>query len=88
MSALDVLLESFAISRAHLAHREPVRGPDQRIVRLPAVPIDRRDLRDFSQTARLLEAGREAGNLMVENAVKKLFVPPQRQPSVDHAGAA
>lgn len=88
MNALDVLLESFAISRAHLAHREPVRGPDQQIVRLPSLPIDRRDLRDFSQTARLLEAGRAAGRAMVEAALDRAVVPAQRQPSVDHAGAA
>lgn len=65
MSALDVLLESFAISRAHLAHREPRHGADQQVVRLPALDIDRRDLRDFSQTSRLLEAGYLAGQAMV-----------------------
>jgi NTE family protein len=77
MNALDVLLESFAISRAHLAHREPIHDPDQRIVRLPPLPIDRRDLRDFSQTARLLEAGREAGKAMVAEAGRGT-VPHQR----------
>lgn len=65
MSALDVLLESFAISRAHLAHREPVHGPDQRVVTLPALPIDRRDLRDFSQAKRLLDAGHQAAQTML-----------------------
>jgi hypothetical protein len=88
MSALDVLLESFAISRAHLAHHQPIRRADQQVVRLPALPIDRRDLRDFSQTARLLKAGYEAGLAMIESATAPVFVPGQREPSVDHAGAA
>ncbi|MGN6475376.1 MAG: patatin-like phospholipase family protein [Mycobacteriales bacterium] len=94
LSALDVLLESFAISRAHLAHRDPVHGPDQQVVRLPALPIDRRDLRDFSQTARLMEAGRVAAQTMIEGARKRdhastrQTVPAQREASVDHAGAA
>ncbi|HVT20415.1 MAG TPA: patatin-like phospholipase family protein [Mycobacteriales bacterium] len=77
MSALDVLLESFAISRAHLAHRPPTSGADQRIVRLPALPIDRRDLRDFSQTARLMEAGYQAGQTMVAEEDRRA-IPQQR----------
>ncbi len=77
MNALDVLLESFAISRAHLAHREPVHRPDQQIVRLPALPIDRRDLRDFSQTPRLLEAGHAAAQAMIAEADRRT-VPHQR----------
>lgn len=77
MSALDVLLESFAISRAHLAHRAPAHGPDQRVVRLPALPIDRRDLRDFSQTSRLMEAGYEAAQAMVAEEDRRT-VPQQR----------
>jgi NTE family protein len=88
MSALDVLLESFAISRAHLAHRAPEPGSGQQVVRLPALPIDRRDLRDFSQTERLLQAGYEAGQAMVESVTRQVFVPGQRLSSVDHAGAA
>ncbi|HVT64099.1 MAG TPA: patatin-like phospholipase family protein [Mycobacteriales bacterium] len=77
MSALDVLLESFAISRAHLAHRTPTQGPDQHVVRLPALPIDRRDLRDFSQTERLMQAGYEAGRTMVAEEDRRA-IPPQR----------
>jgi NTE family protein len=84
MSALDVLLESFAISRAHLAHRQPSHGPDQRVVRLPGLPIDRRDLRDFSPSARLLQAGYEAGLAMVAEE-RSSAVP---QPLREHAGAA
>jgi NTE family protein len=77
MSALDVLLESFAISRAHLAHREPTYRADQQIVRLPALPIDRRDLRDFSQTRRLIDAGYEAGCAMVAEEDRGT-IPQQR----------
>jgi NTE family protein len=77
LSALDVLLESFAISRAHLAHREPTYGPDQQVVRLPALPIDRRDLRDFSQTSRLMEAGYEAGQVMLAEEDRRT-IPQQR----------
>lgn len=77
MSALDVLLESFAISRAHLAHREPVVGPDQQVVRLPALPIDRRDLRDFSQSSRLMQAGYDAGSAMVADEDRRT-IPQQR----------
>ncbi|HVX69559.1 MAG TPA: patatin-like phospholipase family protein [Mycobacteriales bacterium] len=77
MNALDVLLESFAISRAHLAHREPAHGPEQQVVRLPALPIDRRDLRDFSQTSRLLEAGHEAGRAMIAEEDRRT-IPQQR----------
>jgi NTE family protein len=77
MSALDVLLESFAISRAHLAHRAPVQTPGQQVVRLPALPIDRRDLRDFSQSHRLLQAGYEAGQSMVAEEDRRT-IPQQR----------
>ena len=65
MSALDVLLESFAIARSHLGRREPVAGPRQRVVTLPALRTGRLDMRDFSQTSSLLAAGREAGRAMI-----------------------
>lgn len=65
MSAMDVLLESFAISRAHLGRRSPIAGAHQQIVNLPPLRIGRHDLRDFSKTARLLAAGREAGRAMI-----------------------
>ena len=58
MTAMDVLLESFAISRSHLGRRNPIAGAHQQIVNLPPLRIGRHDLRDFSQTARLLAAGR------------------------------
>src|SRR3954453_19799249 len=65
MSALDVLLESFAIARSPLGRRSPVAGPRQRVVTLPAMRTGRLDLRDFSRTSSLLAAGREAGRAMI-----------------------
>lgn len=65
MTAMDVLLESFAIARSHLGRRSPVAGPHQQIVNLPPLRIGRHDLRDFTKTARLLAAGREAGRAMI-----------------------
>jgi NTE family protein len=76
MSALDVLLESFAISRSQLGRREPVVGPDQQVITLPQLPIGRHDMRDFSQTGRLIAAGREAGRAMIAEARKPA---PRRQ---------
>jgi NTE family protein len=65
MNALDVLLESFAISRSHLGRHSPVAAPGQQIVSLPPLAIGRHDMRDFSQTPRFIAAGREAGRAMV-----------------------
>jgi NTE family protein len=65
MSALDVLLESFAISRSHLGRLAPVVAAGQLVAVLPALAIGRHDIRDFSQTPRLIAAGREAGRAMV-----------------------
>ena len=65
MSALDVLLESFAISRSHLGRRSAISAPGQRVVTLPPLPTGRHDLRDFSRTSALLAAGREAGRAMI-----------------------
>jgi NTE family protein len=57
MTALDVLLQSFAISRAQLDR--PVTGlrPDQQVVRLRRPDVGNLEMRDFSQTARLMAAG-------------------------------
>ena len=57
MSALDVLLQSFAISRMHLDR--PVTGmrPDQQVVRLRRPELGRMEMRDFSQTPRVMAAG-------------------------------
>lgn len=65
MTAMDVLLESFAISRSHLGRREPVAQPGQRVVQLPSLRTGRQDMRDFSRTSALLTAGREAGRAMI-----------------------
>ena len=75
MTAMDVLLESFAISRSHLGRREPVAEPGQRVVSLPPLRIGRHDLADFTKTAALLSAGREAARAMIaaeRNAVTTL----------------
>jgi predicted acylesterase/phospholipase RssA len=66
VSALDILLESFAISRAALGRRPPVAAPGQRVVYVPDLDIGRHDMRDFSKTSMLLAAGREAGRAMIE----------------------
>jgi NTE family protein len=57
MTALDVLLQSFAISRAQLDR--PVVGlrADQQVIRLRRPDIGPLEMRDFSQTARLMAAG-------------------------------
>jgi NTE family protein len=65
MSALDVLLESFAISRSHLGRHAPTAATGQRIVTLPPLAMGRHDMRDFSRTPWLIAAGREAGRAMV-----------------------
>jgi NTE family protein len=65
MTAMDVLLESFAISRSHLARRTPVVGAGQHVVDLPPLRLGRHDIRDFSKTELLLAAGREAGRAMI-----------------------
>jgi NTE family protein len=72
MTALDVLLESFAVSRSHLGRVEPVPGPGQRVLRLPSLRVGRHDLRDFSKTPMLIAAGREAGRALVASAQEAL----------------
>jgi NTE family protein len=70
MSAVDVLLESFAISRSHLGRHAPAVAAGQQIVSLPSLSIGRHDLRDFSKTPRLIAAGREAGRAMVAEELR------------------
>ena len=65
MTAMDVLLESFAISRSHLSRRTPVVGAGQQVVTLPPLRLGRHDIRDFAKTELLLAAGREAGRAML-----------------------
>ena len=56
MTALDVLLLSFAISRSGLDTRSEGR-PGQRIVRMSKLDLDKHELRDFSKTPMLLQKG-------------------------------
>lgn len=81
MSALDVLLESFAIARSHLGRRPTVTVPGQRVVTLPPIATGRHDMRDFSRTSALLAAGREAGRAMI---AAELSTAPQ--PGASAAG--
>ena len=73
MTALDVLLLSFAISRSHLDRPAQLVRPGQQVVRLPKPAVGQMEMRDFSQTARLIDAGYEAG----QQALSAL-VPAQR----------
>jgi NTE family protein len=57
MTALDVLLQSFAISRLHLDRPVTSMRPDQRVVRMRRPDLGRIEMRDFSQTPRLMAAG-------------------------------
>ena len=66
MNALDVLLLSFAISRSHLGRPTAPPRPDQRIVRLPRLDVGPIELRDFSHTGRLIDAGYAAGLAAVQ----------------------
>jgi NTE family protein len=72
MTALDVLLVSFAITRSKLDPPLPSR-PGQRVVRLPKLPLDKHELRDFSQTPRLLDLGYTA---MSELVARELAAVP------------
>ena len=56
MTALDVLLVSFAITRSKLDENSTAR-PGQRVVRLPRLPVDKHELRDFSRTGELVDLG-------------------------------
>lgn len=57
MTALDVLLQSFAITRAHLDRPLTVLRPDQQVIRLRRPDLGPVEMRDFTQTPRLLAAG-------------------------------
>ena len=77
MNALDVLLLSFAISRSHLSREDEAARPEQRVVRLPRIDVGPLELRDFTQTARLVDAGYEAGLAAV--AAEATAVPRPRR---------
>ena len=88
MTALDVLLESFAISRSHLARRTPVAAAGQHVVHLPSLRLGRHDLRDFSKTELLLAAGREAGRAMIarESSLTSTGTTTGPRPAASQAG--
>ena len=91
MTALDVLLLSFAISRSHLDRDPAAPPPGQRVVRLPRIDVGPLELRDFRRTAELMEAGYAAGRAAVEaerdrpvvvpGPRRRLLAPAARQPS-------
>lgn len=57
MTALDILLQSFAISRSHLDRPGVVPRADQQVIRLRRPDLGQIEMRDFSQTPRLMAAG-------------------------------
>jgi NTE family protein len=77
MTALDVLLLSFAISRSRLDDAGDER-PGQRVVRLPRLDLERHDLRDFSRTPQLLDQGYVSMARLVHQELSS--VPSQRRP--------
>ena len=73
MTALDVLLMSFAISRSHLDRPALMVRPGQQVVRLPRLAVGPMEMRDFTQTARLIDAGYSAASEALAS-----LVPSQR----------
>lgn len=73
MTALDVLLMSFAISRSHLDRPAQLVRPGQQVVRLPRLEVGPMEMRDFTQTARLIDAGYAAATEALTS-----LVPAQR----------
>lgn len=76
MSALDVLLLSFAISRSGL-DTKPTGRPGQRVARMARLDVDRHELRDFSRTGALIDLGYEAMSDLVRTELVR--VPQPRQ---------
>lgn len=77
MTALDVLLLSFAISRAGLDTQVADR-PGQRVVRLAKLDTDRHELRDFSRTPQLIEQGYAAMQDLVRTELTAAIPQPRR----------
>ena len=67
MTALDILLTSFAISRYRLASLELPDPPGRPVIPMPRVELGKHELRDFSRTVELIEMGRAAGTRMAQN---------------------
>ena len=74
MTALDVLLLSFAISRSGLDSRTEGR-PGQRIVRMAKLNLDKHELRDFSKTPLLLQKGYAEMKELVRAELARVPVP-------------
>ena len=78
MSALDVLLISFAISRARLDRGAEVDPTGPRVVRLPRVEVGPHELRDFSRTPALMQAGYAVAKEAVRAELARVPVPRRR----------
>ena len=69
-SALDVLLASFAVARrALLPDPDELGEPGQQIVRISVGELPHIDVRDFSRTAELVDAGRAAAHAAIVRAM-------------------
>ena len=75
MSALDVLLMSFAISRSRLDRGDDEPPSGQRVVRLPRIDVGPHELRDFSRTAPLMQAGYAVGRETVRAELARVPAP-------------
>jgi NTE family protein len=78
MSALDVLLLSFAISRARLDRGEEEGTGGQRVVRLPRVDVGVHELRDFSRTPAFMQAGYAVAKEAVRAELSRVPAPRRR----------
>lgn len=67
MTALDVLLLSFSITRDALVHNLP---SDPRIIRLPRYDTGSMDMRDFSRTRELIDGGYQRTKELLEGTVR------------------
>lgn len=76
MTALDVLLLSFAISRSGLDGK-PAGRPGQHVARMAKLDVDRHELRDFSKTGALIDLGYQAMTDLVRTELVR--VPQSRQ---------
>jgi NTE family protein len=74
MTALDVLLLSFAITRAQLDGQAESR-PGQRVVRMPKLDLGSHELRDFSKTAALLDEGYRSMSEVVRTELTAVPLP-------------
>lgn len=78
MTALDVLLMSFAISRSHLPRGDDPGSPAQRVVHLPRVDVGAHELRDFTRTPQLMQAGYATAEQAVREELARVPAPRRR----------